>query len=143
MRAARRPIKESLDRLRQEWAQAWGKQPSVRIGRRMLERSLAYKQRESVGLGLTVEQHARLEQLIKSYRRNPNCFDENRQDIKPGTRLVKEHGGKRHTITVLAGGYEYNGKAYGSLSQIASEIAGTRWNGWTFFGMKRKTGVAA
>ncbi len=143
MRAARKPIKESLDRLRQEWAQAWGKQPSARIGRRMLEKSLAYKQRELAGLGLTGEQRARLEQLIKSYRRNPNCFDENRQDIKPGTRLVKEHSGKRHTVTVLAGGYDYNGKPYGSLSQIASEITGTRWNGWTFFGLKRKTGAAA
>lgn len=35
----------SIEELRQEWASAWGLQPHARIGRSMLEKSLAYKRR--------------------------------------------------------------------------------------------------
>lgn len=33
--------------------------------------------------------------------------------------------------------FEYKGKIYKSLSAIATEIAGTRWNGYTFFKLKK------
>jgi len=141
-----RPMKSGItpiEELRRQWSEAWGIKPHSRIGRTMLEKSLAFKRRELAGLGMTPEQRARLAQLIKAYKRNQNCFDDNRPEIKPGTRLIKEHGGSRHVVTILQVGYEYQGKTYGSLSQIASEIAGTRWNGWAFFGLKRKKGEAA
>ncbi len=105
----------------------------------MLEKSLAYKQR---GQRLNADQQKRLEQLIKQYKRNPNCFDENVPVLKPGTRLVRNWNGTRHSVLVQSAGYEYKGKVYGSLSQIASEITGTRWNGWIFFGLKKKEGAA-
>ncbi len=129
----------SIEELRQEWASAWGLQPHARIGRSMLEKSLAYKQR---GQELTTDQQKRLEQLIKQYRRNPDCFDENVPALKPGTRLVRNWNGTRHSVLVQAGGYEYKGKIYSSLSQIASEITGTRWNGWIFFSLRKKEGAA-
>lgn len=125
----------SLEELRREWASAWGLQPHARIGRSMLEKSLTYKQRWQ---GLTPDQQKRLEQMIKQYKRNPNCFDENVPVLKPGTRLVRNWNGIRHSVLVQAAGYEYKGKIYGSLSQIASEITSTRWNGWIFFGLKKK-----
>lgn len=127
----------SIEELRQEWASAWSLQPHVRIGRSMLEKSLAYKQR---GKDLTLDQQKRLEKLVRQYKRNPNCFDENVPVLKPGTRLVRNWNGIRHSVLVQAAGYEYKGKIYGSLSQIASEITGTRWNGWIFFGLKKKGG---
>lgn len=129
----------SIRELRQEWALAWGLQAHARIGRSMLEKSLVYKQR---GQGLTPDQQKRLEQLVRQYKRNPNCFDENVPVLKPGTRIVRNWNGARHSVLVQAAGYEYKGKIYGSLSQIASEITGTRWNGWIFFGLKKKEGVA-
>ncbi len=128
----------SIEELRQEWASVWGLQPHARIGRSMLEKSLAHKQR---GKDLTSDQQKRLEQLIKQYKRNPNCFDENVPVLKPGTRLVRNWNGIRHSVLVQATGYEYKGKIFGSLSQIASEITGTRWNGWIFFGLKKKEGA--
>ncbi len=128
----------SIEELRQEWASAWGLRPHARMGRSMLEKSLAYKQR---GQELMPDQQKRLERLIKQYKRNPNCFDENVPVLKPGTRLVRKWNGARHSVLVQVAGYEYNGKIYGSLSQIASEITGTRWNGWIFFGLKKKEGT--
>ncbi len=59
-----------------------------------------------------------------------------------GTRLVREYGGKTHTVTVLAEGYEYNGRVYKSLSAIACLIADSRWSGPAFFGLKRASGKA-
>ena len=51
--------------------------------------------------------------------------------------LVREWKGIEHVVTVREHDFEYNGRPYKSLSAIAREIAGTRWNGWLFFGLRR------
>lgn len=53
-----------------------------------------------------------------------------------GTRLVREWDGVEYTTTVLRDGYEFEGRKYKSLSAIAREITGTRWNGYRFFGLR-------
>ena len=40
-------------------------------------------------------------------------------------------------MTVLDDGLEYREARYASLSQIAREIAGTRWSGPLFFGLRK------
>ena len=46
---------------------------------------------------------------------------------------------REHRVTALADGvFEYEGRRYKSLSAIATEIAGTRWNGFLFFGLKKR-----
>lgn len=57
--------------------------------------------------------------------------------IKPGTGLIREYKGEKHEIIVLDKGFEYRNKVYKSLSAIANEITGTRWNGKVFFGIKK------
>jgi len=59
-----------------------------------------------------------------------------------GTRLVREYQGVQHTVTVLQDSFEFEGRPYRSLSAIARHITGTRWNGWTFFGLKSGRGAA-
>ena len=45
--------------------------------------------------------------------------------------------GKKYEVTALGNGkFEYDGTVYQSLSAIAREITGTRWNGKLFFGVK-------
>jgi hypothetical protein len=65
-----------------------------------------------------------------------------RVDDRPiaGTRLIREWHGVEHCVTVLQDGYEYAGRPYKSLSGVARAIAGTRWNGWVFFGLKNGRG---
>jgi hypothetical protein len=41
-------------------------------------------------------------------------------------------------VTILAEGFEYDGKIYDSLSSIASSVTGTRWNGFSFFRLNQK-----
>lgn len=128
-----------IDKLRQKWAELWSIQPHARIGRAMLEKSIEFKLREKAGHGLMADQQKRLDHLIAQYRRNPECFTENQPGIKPGTKLIRFWKGERHTVTVLDdGGFSHKGKKYTSLSEVASTIAGSRWNGWKFFGLKYK-----
>jgi hypothetical protein len=44
--------------------------------------------------------------------------------------------GVEHTATVLADGFEYQGRRYKSLSAIARAITGTRWSGPLFWGLR-------
>ena len=55
-----------------------------------------------------------------------------------GTRLLREWQGVRHVVTVRVNDFEFEGRPYQSLSAIARHITGTRWNGWTFFGLRAR-----
>ena len=123
----------SINELRQRWAKAWGRQPHIRIGRVMLERSLAYKLQGDLSLELQI----RLDQVIKEYKRNPACFDERVGTLKPGTRLTRVYNGTKHSVLVRTDGFEYQDQIYSSLSKVANDITGKRWNGWVFFGLKK------
>ena len=61
----------------------------------------------------------------------------NRQ-LSAGTRLIREWQGKQQEVIVLPDGFLWQGKVHASLSLIAREMTGTRWNGWIFFGLKRR-----
>lgn len=131
---ARLPMAE----LRRQWAECWGIKPHWRIGRQMLEKSLAFKQREIRGEGMTSEQRKRLNNLVAQYKRDSKSFDQGPAGLKPGTRLVRAHQGQKHIVLVKSDGFEYRKQHYDSLSEIAFVITGTRWNGWLFFGVKRR-----
>ncbi len=54
----------------------------------------------------------------------------------PGSLLIKELRGTKHIVRVLDDGFEYEDRKFGSLSAVALAISGTKWNGYTFFGLK-------
>ena len=65
-------------------------------------------------------------------------IDQSRSDWrlpKEGTVLRRNYKGRLHTVKVTAAGFEYNGQPFRSLSAVAFAITGTRWNGYTFFGL--------
>jgi hypothetical protein len=55
-----------------------------------------------------------------------------------GTRLIREWEGIEHTVTVLKDGFDWQGRKFKSLSAVAREISGTRWNGYRFFGLRER-----
>jgi hypothetical protein len=63
--------------------------------------------------------------------------------LKPGTVLVRDYQGQRHTVTVVSDGFEWQGATYPSLSAIARAITGTAWSGPRFFGLARRAGTPA
>ena len=55
-----------------------------------------------------------------------------------GSLLMKDYKGRTILVRVLDHGFEYDGRKFTSLSAIAQDITGTKWNGWTFFGLAKK-----
>lgn len=128
-----------MPQLRQIWQTLWEQDAHRFLSRPMLEKSIKFRQAELSGIWLTPEQKSRLEQLIKQYKRNPVSFNQKENGLLPGSRIIKTHKGHKHLINVKHDGLlEYQGKTYSSLSQIAYIITGTKWNGWLFFGLKKK-----
>jgi hypothetical protein len=58
----------------------------------------------------------------------------------PGTRLTREYQGQLYEVGVRRDGIGYGGVIYGSLSEVARLITGTRWNGPRFFGLRGHAG---
>ncbi len=123
--------------LKQQWRELFGKEPPP-FNRPYLESRLAYRIQELAYGGLKPETRARLEALGEQLDGGNVVLRRIRADSRPlaGTRLLREWKGVEHAVTVLADGFEWEGRPYRSLSAIARAITGTRWNGWTFFGLK-------
>ncbi|MEO0588131.1 MAG: DUF2924 domain-containing protein [Planctomycetota bacterium] len=62
--------------------------------------------------------------------------------LAPGVRLVRRWRGAKYEVTVLEGSrFRFRDEEYGSLSEIAREITGTRWSGPRFFGLDKLGGM--
>ncbi len=55
--------------------------------------------------------------------------------LSAGTRLVREWNGRTISVDVQGESYVWNDQSYGSLSEIARAVTGTRWSGPRFFGV--------
>jgi hypothetical protein len=63
--------------------------------------------------------------------------------LSKGSKLFREWHGDVHEVLVLDKGFFWRGETYPSLSAIARVITGTNWNGWAFFGLKRRAKKAS
>jgi Protein of unknown function (DUF2924) len=127
--------------LKQQWRDLFDKEPPP-FNRRYLESRLAYRIQELAYGGLKKETIERLEALGEQLDGGNATKRRTRMDIRPiaGTRLIREWQGVEHSVTVRADDFEYQGRPYKSLSSVARAITGTRWNGWTFFGLRSRRG---
>jgi hypothetical protein len=73
--------------------------------------------------------------------RGDNRREQDRRLPVPGSLLTREWKGRAILVEVLAKGFRYENRHYSSLSAIAVEVTGTRWNGLAFFGLTRSAGV--
>jgi hypothetical protein len=128
--------------LKDEWRRLYGKEPPP-FSRSYITSRLAYRIQELAYGGLRPETRARLEALGEQLDGGNVVLRRIRADSRPlpGTRLIREHDGVQHIVTVRADDFEYEGRPYRSLSAIARHITGTRWNGWAFFGLKGRPGA--
>jgi hypothetical protein len=60
--------------------------------------------------------------------------------LNSGALLMREWRGKLERVMVLDKGFAWNGKTFGSLSQVAKAITGASWNGHRFFGLRSVKG---
>ena len=78
------------------------------------------------------------ESFWRDMDRNGDAPDRDPRLPPVGTALERVYRGQIIRVTVLASGFEYHGKQYGSLSAIAHRVTGTRWNGFHFFGLRQE-----
>jgi hypothetical protein len=122
-----------LDRaaLAQRWAQVYGVPAPKSCHATLLRQALAWQ----VQMDALIET-AGVQQATNAARTLRQAASAT-PSLTPGTRLLREWQGRTHHVTVVAGGFEYDGRRWRSLSAIARSITGTRWSGPSFFGLLR------
>ena len=149
------------DGLQQRWRGLLGGVAPKHLPRWLLERLLAYRLHAQALGDLDVASARALDRLAQNRQRHGQEIDGDSSEssisgvpslgrlglkdprmgaLKPGSVLVREHGGQLHHVMVLEGGFSWNGATYSSLSQLAFALTGTRWNGHRFFGLERSAG---
>ena len=135
----------SFEELKERWREFYGTEPP-RHNRVHLIKRLAYRIQELACGGVSEVVRAKLRDHLNDGRLDTDGATiarlqrRKRKNGMPviGTVLVREWQGERHEVTVVSGGVEYRGRRFRSLSAVAREITGTRWNGPLFFGLRRK-----
>lgn len=123
--------------LKKQWRDLYETEPPP-YNRTFLETRLAYRIQELAYGGLKPQTRARLAALAEQLGDGKAKHRERRGDDHPvaGTQLIREWQGVEHVVTVVADGFEYEGRRYRSLSSVARAITGTQWNGPLFFGLR-------
>lgn len=129
--------KLKTQQLRDLWQQLLAKPPHPKLRRELMIPILAYQIQENAYGGLKPSTRKRLEKLAAEFDRNADTKLQPARQIKAGTKLIRHWQGRRHEVLAGDEGFDYRGKRYGSLSEIAREITGTRWSGPLFFGLKQ------
>ena len=112
--------------LRRQWRLVFGRVPLAGLSKDLLGRMIAARLQERAFGGLDRDSLRFLQSLAR-HQRPP------RRQLKPGTVLVREYQGRRHIVTTVRDGFDWQGTTYPSLSAIARAITGTAWSGPRFF----------
>jgi Protein of unknown function (DUF2924) len=122
--------------LRKRYHELFRTEPPEAFGPDLLRRSIAHRIQERTYGGLPRTTQRLLAQLVKAAAAKPNGRLEMPRRIKPGSELVRTWNGRTYRVMVMADGFAHDGKTFSSLSEIASDITGTNWNGPRFFGLR-------
>lgn len=140
------PVRE----LRERWREAGLKGEAPRF-RHALVRGLAYAAQQPVASGVDAETGRLLKLAIRraeiptrsarvSKPKPPRRREAAR--LRTGTTLIRTWRGVEHRVKVIEEGtrFDYHGRVFTSLSEIARDITGARWSGPRFFGLHKTTG---
>ena len=118
-----------------EWKRIYKIPPPRYASLLFLRRSITYAAQERV-LGRLPPALKR--QLTAIAASATDCSSVGGQKLKPGTRLLRTWHGESHEVIVTDNGFYWNGVTHRSLTAVATEITGTKWNGRRFFGLVNK-----
>lgn len=128
--------------LRKRYRELFKAEPPKAFGPDLLRRSIAHRIQEKAYGGLPMATRRLLDQLVKAAAAKPDARLELPRQIKPGSELVRTWNRRTYRVMVLQKGFAYDGKTFASLSEIATLITGTKWNGPRFFGLRSTKSTA-
>lgn len=116
---------------------------SPAYNRDFLIKRIAYRLQEIAYGGLSERVHAKLDNVLSENGYDECAMPKRRRKSRAtvqmaspiaGCTFVREWKEKRYEVVAVAGGFEYAGRTYRSLTSVAKAITGTHWNGKAFFG---------
>ncbi|WP_340588934.1 DUF2924 domain-containing protein [Erythrobacter alti] len=116
-----------LEHLRDRWERRYGAPPALR-SEPLMRMLLAWRVQTEAHGGIDAETR-------KALARSGNPQPEGRE-LGLGAVLTRNWKGREVKVMVEADGFRWDGKLYPSLSAAATAIAGSRWNGPRFFGLR-------
>lgn len=108
-----------MEKLRQKYKKLVNKEAPSNTTKSMLEKYIIWHEH------VNSFELKELQQLLKG--------NSTINTLKSSTKLVREYQGKKHEVSIIEGGFFYEGQKYKSLSKIARKITGMNWNGNLFF----------
>jgi hypothetical protein len=124
------------EKLDQTWRELFGSERPRRVYGDLLIKALGYRLQENTAGGLKPSTRRLLERWGRHGSERGPWAEPARTQLKAGTTLVREWHGVTHRVSVLDDGFDFHGKRFGSLSEIARKITGVRWSGPLFFGLR-------
>jgi hypothetical protein len=118
------------------WQELFAQPAHPKLRRDLMIPILAFGIQEQAYGGLKPTTRKRLQQLAGEQQKVQKDPLPLLPQPRPGTKLLRQWQGQMHEILVEGEGFEYRGKRYKTLSEIARQITGTRWSGPLFFGLK-------
>ncbi|MDB5448030.1 MAG: hypothetical protein JWQ97_3347 [Phenylobacterium sp.] len=128
----------SLVQLRQVWVVSFGDEPPRLRTRELMALALAYRVQVEAEGDLSGRAKRRLAELGRRFTADRNFTPAPGPVLKPGSSIIKAWRGVRHEVRVMEEGFSYQGERFGSLTEVAQRITGTKWNGPVFFGLKAR-----
>ena len=119
------------------WRELFAQPAHPKLRRDLMIPILAYRIQENAYGGLKPSTRQSLQKLAANLEQNRKAPLLLTLQLKPGTKLLRQFQGEIHEVLVVDEGFEYRGKRYKTLSEIARQITGTRWSGPLFFGLKQ------
>ncbi len=116
-----------LDGLREVWRAHYGAPPALR-STELLGLCLAWR--------LQADKHGGLDHDTRRKLQRRKRVQVEGRELGIGAKLRREWQGRIVEVTVEETGFRHAGQLYRSLTAAATAIAGTRWNGPRFFGLR-------
>jgi len=129
--------------LRMEWRHFYRTNPPRYLSRDALLRGVLYKVQERAYGGLSRRAERALHRLTDKAAGLTDVSTDPSRALTPGTRLLRQWRGCTYTVLVQEKGFDYDGRRYRSLTQIAKEITGAHWSGPRFFGLNPRSAADA
>ena len=129
--------KQSEKELLKVWRTMFEGDPEI-MSRKYMIGKLAYKIQELAYGGLDAETENKIKNCAKEVAKEKTVTAKKSQKFSPmvGTKITKKYNDRMLEVMVVNDGFSYEGTVYKSLSAIATQITGTKWNGLKFFNVK-------